>query len=66
MCFSYGGKLDDYPHPEANMSAFEAFISEKNNATPSTWDTVSKRDRTWIDIRAVHAQYAGGSCCIIS
>lgn len=37
----FGGRLDDYPHPEADFAAFKQYIAELNNASPFVLGTYS-------------------------
>jgi hypothetical protein len=62
---SYGGKIDDYPHPELEFDAFLHKIESKNASAGMVWDPIDKRDKHWIDTRKLTAAY-GKHGCIIS
>lgn len=61
----YGGKIEDYPHPELDFGAFEEYMKQKNASTKMVFDPISKKDRHWVDVGAVHSQYGPDGCCSI-
>ena len=64
LYYSYGGKLDDYPHPELDFPAFASFINAKNASTGQTWDPVKKIDRPWIDTKKLSSALGKKGCTI--
>lgn len=61
---SYGGRLDDYPHPELDFDEFANYIDTKNAAVGQVWDPVAKRDKHWIDKKKLAASYGKKGCII--
>lgn len=61
---SFGGKLDDYPHPELDFHDFGNYIEAKNVAAGQVWDPVDKRDKHWIDKKKLAAAYGKKGCVI--
>ena len=49
---SFGGKLDDYPHPELDFLGFKEKINALNNENPFILGPVntSGKDRPWIKV----------------
>jgi hypothetical protein len=62
--FSYGGKIDDYPHPELEFDLFLRKIESKNATAGMTWDPIDKRDKHWIDTKKLTAAYGKHGCTI--
>ena len=63
MC-RFGGKLDDYPHPELDFTHFMEVVNKKNAATGVVWDPLEKKNKHWMDARAVTAVYGKQGCTI--
>jgi hypothetical protein len=64
LCCSYGGKIDEYPHPELEFDAFLHKIESKNAAAGTTWDPIDRRDKHWIDTKKLTSAYGKGGCSI--
>lgn len=49
---SFGGTIDEYPHPEADFSGFKQYITALNNASPYVLGPVSTsgKDRPWVKV----------------
>jgi hypothetical protein len=62
---SYGGKADDYPHPELDLSGFMRAVSKGNKRVGKVFDPVSARPRDWIDEHKLNS-IANPHKCIIS
>jgi hypothetical protein len=63
---SYGGKADDYPHPEVEFRSFLQVIDAKNVATAVTWDPVCGRYMPWIKTKQLAAAYGKKGRCVIA
>lgn len=52
LFFSFGGHLDDYPHPEIDFAGFKQCITSLNDASPYVLGPVSTsgKDRPWIKV----------------
>ena len=61
---SFGGKLDEYPHPELDFARFAQFVEKKNLAAGEVWDPVDKRNKHWIDKRKLQSTYGPKGCTI--
>lgn len=62
--YSFGGKLDDYPHPELDFLDFAHYIETKNVAAGNVWDPVDKKDNHWVDKKKLAAMYGKKGCVI--
>jgi hypothetical protein len=62
----FGGRLEDYPHPELDLDAFVHLVEQRCATAGHTWDPVEKRNKPWIDTRKLVALYRKKSGCIIS
>jgi hypothetical protein len=45
---SFGGSIDDYPHPEVDFKAFLAVVEKHNERTGKVYDPVKGKMREWI------------------
>ena len=66
LTHSFGGNIDDYPHPEADWEGFKALIARLNAGTDrifSPVESASAGPRHWIDLSRVSRAGAGGSKC---
>ena len=63
---SFGGKLDDYPHPELDFTHFLQVVEGRNHAAGQTWDPVTRCDKAWIDKKKLSAKYGPKGGCTIS
>eukprot|EP00600_Ochromonadales_sp_CCMP1393_P006675 CAMPEP_0174962126 /NCGR_PEP_ID=MMETSP0004_2-20121128/4617_1 /TAXON_ID=420556 /ORGANISM="Ochromonas sp., Strain CCMP1393" /LENGTH=366 /DNA_ID=CAMNT_0016210637 /DNA_START=58 /DNA_END=1158 /DNA_ORIENTATION=+ len=63
-CVLYGGKLDDYPHPELDFKDFVAAVELRNRDVGKVWDPITQKDKYWIEKKDLIAAYGKG--CIIS
>jgi hypothetical protein len=61
---SYGGRIEDYPHPELEFDAFLRCVQQKSAAAGHTWDPLEKRSKPWIDERKLTAAYGKKGCTI--
>jgi hypothetical protein len=66
LCCSYGGRIDDYPHPELEFDAFLRCVQQKSAAAGQTWDPLEKRSKPWFDERKLTAAYGKKAGCTIS
>lgn len=50
LILSFGGPLDDYPHPELDFAGFKQYITTLNDAAPYVLGPVSTsgKDRPWV------------------
>lgn len=65
ICCRFGGKLDDYPHPELEFDQFLHCVEQKSAAAGQTWDPIDKKNKPWIDARKLKTAY-GKHGCILS
>jgi hypothetical protein len=61
---SFGGSLEDYPHPELSFKEFARFIAAKNEAAGTTWDPIEKKERHWVDTKTLASVYQKSSCTL--
>ena len=64
MLRSFGGKVDDYPHPEVDFHHFAQAIEDRNAHTAQVWDPVEKRNKAWLDKKRLAAAYGPKGCTI--
>jgi len=60
----FGGKLDDYPHPEMDFKEFVNTIDAHNQKVGKVWDPRDGKDREWVVKKALAAAYGKGGCVI--
>jgi hypothetical protein len=60
----FGGSVENYPHPEADWSAFIRCVQNENSRLPLVWDPVSKRMKPWVDTKALTSLFKKGSCVV--
>ena len=63
-CYRFGGRPDDYPHPEAESKAFLKAIHVKNQQHGTIYSPMKKCLRPWIEESSLQSQYYG-SCTIM-
>lgn len=61
---SFGGKIDDYPHPEVDFHNFAQALEERNARAGQVWDPVEKRNKAWIDKKKLTSAYGPKGCTI--
>jgi hypothetical protein len=62
----FGGKQEDYPHPEADFNDFVRYLENdvmKNQA--KVLDPRSKKLSQWIDLKNVAKKYGKGGNCVV-
>jgi len=62
--YSFGGNVDDYPHPAVDAKGFVANVQRRNKATPTVWNPISKKMSPWINPSAMK-DIVGGKCTIM-
>jgi hypothetical protein len=65
-----GVRVDDFPHPSAEFSAFMDTLRYQLDKSPEVYDSVTKKLKKWVDVRSIQKCYGhlpgGGGCCTIS
>lgn len=41
--------MDDYPHPDTDVSAFLFKLAAVNSAEPKVWSPTSRRKSNWVE-----------------
>jgi hypothetical protein len=60
----FGGRPDDYPHPEADAKAFMKYLHVKNQESGLVYSPTKKAMRPWIEEGVLQSQYYG-SCTVM-
>ena len=63
--YSFGGNVDDYPHPEVDYQGFMGKVIDMNKREPKVWDPVGKRMHHWIDVSKVRSNTHKGGCVVM-
>ena len=69
LCYtnSFGGRLEEYPHPEADWAGFRALIERLNAGTDKVFSPVESGGmKHWIDLDRARGQgvtQTGGGRC---
>eukprot|EP00600_Ochromonadales_sp_CCMP1393_P002840 CAMPEP_0174987736 /NCGR_PEP_ID=MMETSP0004_2-20121128/19719_1 /TAXON_ID=420556 /ORGANISM="Ochromonas sp., Strain CCMP1393" /LENGTH=376 /DNA_ID=CAMNT_0016240841 /DNA_START=180 /DNA_END=1310 /DNA_ORIENTATION=- len=61
----FGGKLDDYPHPEMDFGDLWSILEEKNRAAGLVWNPSTQKYQNWVEKRPLEAAYGKKSGCVI-
>eukprot|EP01039_Chlorochromonas_danica_P005675 gene5675-6258_t len=57
----FGGKADDYPHPEVNRRAFLQAVEQEARRLPMVWSPISRSPKLWVDARRM---VPSGGCVV--
>lgn len=60
---SFGGKVDNYPHPELDFKGFMAAVERESRRVGKVWDPVKERMRDWISQDKLHKMHKDN--CVI-
>lgn len=61
--YSFGGSVDEYPHPTVDPKGFMRVVAAKNKKEPKVWNPVTKRLCTWVDPSKIKG-VVGGKCIV--
>eukprot|EP01039_Chlorochromonas_danica_P008794 gene8794-9698_t len=59
----FGGKADDYPHPEVNRRAFLQAVEQQARRLPLVWNPATRSPKLWVDASRMVPSKGG---CIVS
>ena len=62
--YSFGGHVDDYPHPGVDAKGFMKVINARNKKEPKVWNPTTQRMTSWVDPSKIKGIV--GSKCNIS